>query len=68
MRRVFGILLVLIGLFVFLDGVTVAAGIGWGTDVDLDTTGKIEIGVIFALLGLMLTYGGWELIRRSRSR
>jgi hypothetical protein len=51
MRRVFGIILVLIGLFVFLDGVTVAAGIGWGTDVDLDTTGKIEIAVIFALLG-----------------
>jgi hypothetical protein len=68
MRLALGIILALIGLFVFLDGVTVATGIGWGGEVDLDTSGKIEVGLVFAVLGLAITYGGWQLIRRSRSR
>ncbi len=66
MRRALGIILALIGLFLFLDGVTVAAGIGWGNDVDLSTGGKTEVGLAFGVFGLTVIAAGWALVRPSR--
>ncbi len=66
MRRVFGIILALIGLFFVLDGVTVAAGIGWGGEIDLDTSGKLQVGAAFGIFGLALVAGGWALANRRR--
>jgi hypothetical protein len=66
MRRFFVIILALCGLFFVLDATTVAFGIGWGGDVDLDTAGKIEVGVAFAAFGLFLGAGSWMLLHRRR--
>jgi hypothetical protein len=66
MRRFFAIILGLCGLFFVLDAITVAFGIGWGGDVDLDTAGKTEIGLVFAGLGLFLGTGSWTLLRTRR--
>jgi hypothetical protein len=56
---ILGIVLILIGLFFVLEGFTVAAGIGWGNDVDLDTGGKALVGFIFGAGGLALGVTGW---------
>jgi hypothetical protein len=66
MRRFFGIIIALIGLLFFLDGVTVAAGIGWGGEVDLDSGGKFQVGAAFGLFGLVLAATGWALAKRRR--
>jgi hypothetical protein len=66
MRRFFAIILALCGLFSVLDSMTVALGIGWGGHVDLDTAGKIEVGVAFAAFGLFLGAGSWMPLRTRR--
>ena len=64
--RISGIVVILIGLFFVLDGITVATGIGWGGDVDLDTSGKILVGLMFGAVGLALGVPGWAALAKGR--
>ncbi len=66
MRRAVGIVVLLVGLFLVADGVTVGTGTGWASDIDLDRAGMIEVGLAFAVLGLSLTAIGLVLFGRWR--
>jgi hypothetical protein len=56
--RISGIVVMLVGLFLVLDGITVATGIGWGGDVDLDRTGKAQVAAAFGFSGLIVAFKG----------
>ncbi len=63
MKRALGTILILIGLFFGVGGVV---SIFWGNDADLSRSGMVEIGLAYTAFGLVLSVGGWKLIRRSR--
>jgi uncharacterized membrane protein YeaQ/YmgE (transglycosylase-associated protein family) len=64
MRRVLGVILVLIGLFFGFVGVATTT---FG-DIDLSTSGKVYVGFIYAVIGAVFLVPGVALVRRGRSR
>jgi hypothetical protein len=62
MRLIAGMALIGIGLFLVAAGCATPI---WG-DVDLDTTGKLVLGAIYASIGALVVRGGVLLVRRRR--
>jgi hypothetical protein len=64
LRRALGAAAFLAGLVLIAQGCMTATGAGWASDVDLNRSGKIEVGLAFAALGLFLATSGSMLLRR----
>jgi hypothetical protein len=60
--RIAGIVLMLVALFFVVGGVVT---VFW-SDADLDRSGKLFVGSLYAALGLLIASGAWNLLRRSR--
>jgi hypothetical protein len=64
LRRALGVMVLAAGLFFFVGGAIGATG--WRNEIDLARGDRIFLGLVFALLGVLLAGGGWQLLRRSR--
>jgi uncharacterized membrane protein YhaH (DUF805 family) len=60
MRRAIGVILVLIGAFFIVVGVLTPA---FG-EIDLSTSGKVYVGFIYAVIGVVFLVPGVALLRR----
>ena len=59
-----GVVLIAIGLF-FAVGVVVGLLSG---DGDIGTSGKVEVGLAYGVVALLLVVGGWALVGAARRR
>jgi len=53
-----------LGVLLLAEAITVATGLGWGGDVDVDRTGRIELGLAFGVVAVFLLAGARALFRR----
>jgi hypothetical protein len=63
MKRLLGTVLILIGLFFGVGGII---SMVWRNDADLSRSGMVAVGLAYTALGLVMSFGGWRLFRRSR--
>jgi len=59
--RITGIVVILVALFFVVGGF-----VTFWSDADLDRSGKLMVGFVYVALGLLIAFGGWKLLRRSR--
>jgi uncharacterized membrane protein len=59
--RIAGIVVILAALFFVVGGF-----VTFWSDADLDRSGKLLVGFMYITIGLLIAFGGWKLLRRSR--
>jgi len=62
--RALGAAVSVLGVLLLAEAITVATGLGWGGDVDVDRTGRIELGLAFGVVAVFLLAGARALFRR----